>query len=181
MDEPSKGLDKETSRDLNKAVNMGIASIVGAIIPIIGLLLAIIALVMGSNVPKNKHTEGKKRTVTTIAVIGIVLSLLSGAGYYAYYHNVQKQAEVDRQAQAQQVQQAQQAETNAKSARELQLSTCLQQSEDAYWAYVKANATSATPQADGTTMYRAYQPVWDTADNNRTTAKNECYRRYPSL
>ena len=163
MDKPSKGLDKETSRDLNKAVNMGIASIVGAIIPIIGLLLAIIALVMGSNVPKNKHTEGKKNTINTIATIGIVLSLLAGMGYYAYY------------------QQAQQAETNAKSARELQLSTCLQQSEDAYWAYVKANATSATPQADGTTMYSAHQPVWDTANNNRTTAKNECYRRYPRL
>jgi predicted membrane channel-forming protein YqfA (hemolysin III family) len=151
MDEPSKGLDKETSRDLNKAVNMGIVSLVGAIIPIIGLLLAIIALVMGDNIPRNKHTEGKKRTVTTIALIGIVLSLLSGAGYTALIYNSQNQ-----------------------------LSTCLQQSEDAYWAYVKANASSATPQADGTTMYGAHQPVWDTADNNRTTAKNECYRRYPN-
>lgn len=181
MDEPRKGLDRETSRDLNKAVNMGIASLVGAIIPIIGLLLAIIALVMGSGVPSNKYTEGKKRTINTIAIIGIVLSLLAGVGYYAFYHNAQKQAEADRQAQAQQVQKEQQAQADAKSAREFQLSTCLQQAEDAYWAYVKVNATSAKPQADGTTLYQAYQPVWDTADSNRTTAKNECYRRYPAL
>jgi ABC-type transport system involved in cytochrome bd biosynthesis fused ATPase/permease subunit len=181
MDEPSKGLDKETSRDLNKAVNMGIASLVGAIIPIIGLLLAIIALVMGSNVPKNKHTEGKKRTVTTIAVIGIVLSLLSGAGYYAYYHNVQKQAEADRQAQAQQVQQAQQAQEAQKYSNKLQLDTCLGQADTGYNQYLEVNAYKTGTDSSGQKIYYMYQPQWDYINGKVKTDKDECYRRYPSL
>ncbi len=53
-------IDKETSRDLNKALNLAIASVIGAIIPIVGLVLSIIALIIGSSITKNKFTVVKK-------------------------------------------------------------------------------------------------------------------------
>lgn len=173
-------MDREYNRDLNKAINIGIASLAGALIPVIGLILAIVALVIGSGVPKNIRTERKKNTLTMIVIIGIGLSLIAGGLYYIFYSNLQTQAEAQRQAQVQQFESEQKTQTAAKNYRQLELSACLEQADTAYWDYVKVNAASATPQANGTTLYRASTLVWDTADKNKTTEKDECYRRYPS-
>lgn len=180
MSETTKEQEREETRDLNKAVNMGIASLVGAIIPIIGLLLAIISLVMSGNVPKNKHTEGKKRTATTIAIIGIVLSLLAGVGYYAYYRNVQNQAEAERQSQAQQVQQAQEAQQSQQLSNQLQLDTCLSQADTGYNQYLEVNAYKTGTDSSGQKIYYMYQPQWDYINGKVKTDKDECYRRYPN-
>lgn len=174
-------MDREYNRDLNKAINIGIASLAGALIPVIGLILAIVALVIGSGVPKNIRTERKKNTLTMIVIIGIGLSLIAGGLYYIFYSNLQTQAEAERQSQARQIEDEQKAQKDARDFRQLELDTCIQRAEDDYMSYVKLNATKATPQPDGGTVYSASAFVWETAEKGRTTAKNECYRRYPIL
>lgn len=77
----------QDQKDLNKSLNLAIFGIVGCIIPVIGLLVSIIALVLSTGVPENNSTSRKKRTILIVATIGIVLSLLSGIGYYALYQS----------------------------------------------------------------------------------------------
>jgi len=170
----------DEQRELNKALNVGLFSLVGAIIPLIGLILAIVAASLASNVPSNIHTQGKKHTVQLVATIAVILALLAGFGYYSLYKNQENQAAAQEQARVEQVQKAQRDAASAKSAQESNLSFCLQQADDNYWKYVKLNATSTKETADGP-VYTAYQPVWDAAENTRTTAKDECFRRYPAL
>lgn len=54
---------------------------------------------------------------------------------------------------------------------------CLIEAEDAYNSYIKLNAIDSYEKGDET-IYTADQEVWDTASEDRTTAKNECYRQY---
>ncbi len=169
----------DEQKELNKALNLGLFSLVGAIIPLIGLILAIVAISLGSNVPANKHTTGKKKTVQMVAIIGIVLSLLAAFGYYSFYKNQQNQAAAVERAKTEQVQKAAQEASTAKASQQFNLDLCLGQADEAYTQYLQTNSTRTTTDANGEKLYYLQQPQWDYVNNKRTTDKDECYRRYP--
>ena len=188
--------EKENNRDLNKATNLAIASVVGAIIPIVGLILAIIALIIGSVVPKNKRNKGKKKTIITIATIGIILSLVSGLGFYAYSSNMQKQNQKEKackdaiEAQGDNYFEGllppgcsdpkKQAESSKKSFNKISLDLCLNKAQEAYTNYLEINANSTSLNSEGKKIYYMYQNQWDYVNGKLKADRDECYRLYPN-
>lgn len=165
-------------KELNKALNLGIIGLVGAIIPIIGLILGFISLATALSVGEpHAKTKAKKTTVIIVASFAIVLSLLAGLGYYAFYHqkqiDTQKQAEQSQKATEQAAQQKSSQEAAAKAA----LNLCLSQADDAYTQYLQVNSTRTTTDANGEKIYYLQQAQWDYVNGKRTTDKDECYRK----
>jgi hypothetical protein len=165
-------------KELNKALNLAIIGLVGAIIPILGLIMGFIALATALSVGStHAKVRAKKTTVLVVASFAIGLSLLAGVGYYAYYH----QTQVDNRKQAEQTQkaaeQAAQQKSDQAAAVKASLNLCLSQADDAYTQYLQLNSTRTTTDASGQKIYYLQQTQWDYVNGKRTTDKDECYRK----
>lgn len=164
-------------KELNKAQNLGIFGLIGALIPLIGLMLGIISLVTAYSVkPSHAYTKSKKTSVLIIAWIAIVLSILAGIGYYSIYQNAQKN---ERNSAAQALREKEQDEQAAQSrdkAAQATLNFCLNQADNNYNQYLELNSTRTTTDSDGQKVYYMPQHNWDYADQKKKTEKDECYR-----
>ncbi len=188
--------EKENSRDLNKATNLAIASVIGAIIPLVGLILAIIALVISGGVAKNKKNKNKKRTIVTVATIGIILSLFAGLSYFIYSSSVQNQNKKEKacrdaiEAQGDNYYQAllpagcsdpkKQAESSKKAFNKVSLDLCLNKAQEGYNKYLEINAYKTSIDSEGKKIYYMYQNQWDYINGKLKADKEECYRLYPN-
>jgi uncharacterized protein HemX len=161
-------------QDLNKALNIGLLALAGAIIPVVGVILAIVAERLARSVPTTDKTAGKKGTVQTLAVLAFLLSVGCGILYYAYYSNQAKKAAE----QAQQEQNAKtQAENDAKfeaSAKEYKYQACITHADEAYNQYLEINTQRTTTNAAGEKIYYLSQPQWDYVEQKRANEKTAC-------
>jgi hypothetical protein len=108
----------------------------------------------------------------------LIVVLLVGGGIGAVVVNNRMVSDRQARAAAQKAADAKKAKEDAEGleyVRSLARSACLQRAEDAYWTYVKLNATNSKQQADGTIVYTAFQDVWDNAERQRQSAKSDCY------
>lgn len=164
----------DEQKELNKALNVGLFSLIGAIIPIIGLILAIVAASLASNVPSHKHTSGKKRTVYTVATIGIILAFLAGFGYYTLYSNQQKQERAEAQAQVEQAQRQQEEAQAQEASRQFNLNLCIQEAEQRY-----RESWDAEVKALGRTDDTLPQTNAERQDSFLKEWKDDCYKKHP--
>lgn len=166
-------------KQLDKARTISIIALVGSVIPIVGLILALVAAGINSGVEiTSKIVKQRKKVVYLFCGMSLVLSITAGVGYYTYYNYLQEQKMAAIEAEAQKQNDEKNAAQAAAAAQRLMLENCLNSADKQYWAYVELNSSSSKKQADGTTVYTAPTTVWNAAEANRTTAKNECYRRY---
>jgi hypothetical protein len=81
-------------QDLNKALNIGLLALVGAIIPVVGVILAIVAERLARSVPTTDKTAGKKETVQTLAVLAFLLSV--GCGIFTTPFTAARRSKLNR-------------------------------------------------------------------------------------
>jgi cytochrome c biogenesis protein ResB len=125
-----------------------------------------------------KWESGMSNTVKVLLLSIALGVLMIGGGIGALIVNNRMIA--DRQIRAETVAKKEKDDAESKQrAEELVsqavLNGCLQRAEDAYWSYVKINATSTKQTPDGP-VYTAYQNTWDYADKQRQSAKDDCYK-----
>lgn len=58
------------------ALVLGIVSLLGICVPILGIILGIIAIVMAGMAKKEGYTEGKQKAGLILGIIGIVVSIV---------------------------------------------------------------------------------------------------------
>lgn len=58
------------------ALVLGIVSLLGICVPILGIILGIIAIVMAVMAKKEGYTEGKQKAGLILGIIGIVVSIV---------------------------------------------------------------------------------------------------------
>jgi hypothetical protein len=155
-------------KDLNKATNLAIASIFGAIIPIAGVVLAIMAAIVADGVPDKYET--KKRSIKTLLIFGLVFSIIAGYFYYQGYRENVKQQQIVNQATLDTIS----ATAFASKVTENKLIECKDAANKSYFKYAELNG--ATKKEDGT--YWGPQKMWDIASKNKKDALDECYRAY---
>jgi hypothetical protein len=154
---------KQDEKIANKALNIAIASIFGAIIPIIGLLLGIISLTISANIKDKDHVK----TAKLIASIGIAISVLAGIGYgmiaYNNYEANLKQQKIEDNTRLQNSLEQRRLELE-KENKKAQFDQCIANVENWY----KSNATG----------YRSYE-YWQLLIQRKQQLLNECQIKYP--
>lgn len=120
---------------LDRAFTVSIIALVGFFIPILGIILALVALGINGGVEAHsRKMESRKTTVSAIAVIAIVLSLLAGFVYYSLYKHNQTEAREQAEMQVEAEQNAQQAQAELQAQQEFQrqtdLNNCLSDVDD---------------------------------------------------
>jgi hypothetical protein len=105
-------------------------ALLGALIPIVGIILAVVAERLALSIPDSNGTAGKKKTVQLVAALAFLLSLGTGVLYYMQYERQQEQvaeqqatktrAESEAQGQARQ-------EASAREDRHNQLLGCMEE------------------------------------------------------
>ncbi len=111
---------------LDRAFTISIIALVGFFIPILGIILALVALGISSGVETHsRKMESRKTTVNAIAIMAIVLALVASYGWYSLYQY--RQAEARKQTEA--TQKAEQAQVDLLARQEVQrqlnLDNCL--------------------------------------------------------
>lgn len=149
---------------LDRAFTISIIALLGFFIPILGIILAFIALGINSGVePHNKRMEKRQINVIAICWLAIILSLVAGYGYYKLYQNRQAEAQQQVQAEAKAVQyKAEKAASDAKLQRDL-LNYCL----DGVNEWYNSKSTGLHPQE-----------YWDALLASKQQQVQECQIRY---
>lgn len=170
---------------VDKALNIAIGAMFGALIPIIGLLLGCIAL--RTVLPlrsRNALTIRKRKATIVVAVLAIVMSCTAVAGYYLLYRHYRlldmQEVENAQRIQKDEENKKKNDENKLKEERELKtnLNYCLDNSNDDYLNYLKLNATSTGVDDKGQTTYFMPQQYWDIAASQKKSKQDECYRAY---
>jgi len=87
-------INEQAKKDLNKALNIAISSLTGFIIPVLGLVLALVAIIISTNVKnQSDYTKSRKKIITYVVVIGVISSLMSSVVYYSIYTGASKRDE----------------------------------------------------------------------------------------
>lgn len=182
---------EQRHKDLNKALNLSLLGLVGAFIPFLGLIFAIVGINLANNIFSNEDTASKIRTVKTVATIAIILSLISGYLWYNYYNNQNIQAESA-------IRQYELEETS----KQRQLDSCLSVADANYQTnWTNACESNAKRVEDGRKScyalgagYSYCNSLWgepdrspscslpltsaDTVNGYHKDQKDECYRRF---
>lgn len=162
-------------KELHKALNLSLWSLVGWIIPLVGLILAIVALRLAQGVPNSTHARSKKNIINIVATIGIILSIVAGFLWFNYYQDQREQAKIQLEQK-----QAEELESQLEQFRkQSSLDNCLQKADESYNQYLEINSTDTRTDENGQKIYYMQQYQWDYVNNKRTSDKDECYRRYP--
>lgn len=119
------------------------------------------------------------KTVKILLLSTVLVLILVGGGIGALVINNRMATEREAKAQEQRREEREETEQKERAQKLVEqaiLDGCLQRAEEAYWSYVKLNATSTRQTPDGP-VYTAYQNTWDHAETLRKNAKDECHRR----
>jgi hypothetical protein len=169
---------KQIRQDANKAVGLALWSYVGLVIPLVGWILAGYSRALVRDLPPDSGVVGRRvRTARFHSSVSVLLSILVILAWYGVYSLGMSELQKQETARQQQQQQAAQTQQLQQQAKQNALNSCLAQTDADYWNYVRLNASSSKPGANGSTVYYAPQTVWDSAEGARTKAKDECYRR----
>jgi hypothetical protein len=170
-------------KDLNKGLNLSMMSLVGWIIPIVGLVLAIVATRLAYGVEGNsKSITSKKQLILGVSIAGAMLSIAAGFFYYTYYTNMisvakQKVQQEEKKANDDQLQQQlKDAEAMLNKSR---LTTCLNTADSSYTEYLELNSSNTKVGADGKKIYYLQNTQWDYANGKLKQDQDACYKRYP--
>lgn len=157
---------------INKAFNLSVISLFGAVVPIVGLVLAIIAIALSNSVDENPATIKRRGLVRNIAIFSIILALLAGFGWYSLYKNrvANEQARVAQEQMARQ-QDAESAQRTA-TFKQNMLDTCLSTAYQDYTSSWEQESRSL-----GRTDGKLPNDIIPVHEQRYTTAKNECYMR----
>jgi hypothetical protein len=161
--------------DLNKALNIGLFALAGAIVPVVGVVLAIVAERLANSVPTTAATAGKKGTIKTLSVLCLrfvhrlrhfVLQLLQQPVKESLQskHNrsgMQKHKQIT----------VPQAEALAK---QYKYDACVARAGEAYTQYLELNFQRTTTNAAGEKIYYMPQPQWDYVEQKRTNEQAAC-------
>jgi hypothetical protein len=151
-------------KNANKALNVAIFSVIGALIPILGLILASISLIIAAGVKDKKAVAAAK----TVAIIGIFLSLAAGFvyGLWAYdSYEKNKQIEFNKKIQAEIKKEGELKASREAYIKETELKNCLTQVEQWY----SKNATG----------YRSYEYL-QLLLQRRQQLVSDCQIKFPT-
>ncbi len=76
---------EQANRDLDKALNLALLGLVGALIPILGIILAIVAFSLAGGTEEDEATRHKYNLVRAMATLAILLSIVCAVVYLHYY------------------------------------------------------------------------------------------------
>jgi Tfp pilus assembly protein PilE len=141
-------------------------ALVGFIIPILGVILALVAAGISSGVEATtERMKRRRKTINLMVVAAIVLSLGAGIAYFSYYRHVQQENRAKVEAAQQTEQAAQRSKQIDAEVEQNLLNTCL----DNVTKWYNDNSTGLHPQA-----------YWDTLNTERAQQVQECQIRYPT-
>jgi hypothetical protein len=176
-----ESLVKYELKELNRALNLAIAGLFGALIPIIGLTLGIIALTSSLSVKtSNNLAKSKRKIAIAVAVFAMVLSLFVGVGFFiAYRHNQRIEQDKINQIQkvkdekSQKSKSVSDAEDMRKKRAQSGLNNCLSAAYSSYRSGWDAEA-KRLGRIDGSLP----QANVDLAESRYKSDKDECYRKF---
>lgn len=180
-------MDRTDKQLLHKARSLAGWSFLGIGMPIIGFILGGMSISTLNSIDLlSGRSKAMTKPVRKIAWTGIIVSLISliatiGVAVWGYNYLLTEQRKAEDTAR-QEAQQQIDKKAEAERAKKLLLQGCLNLADTHYWEYVKLNATSSvqtgadvfgTPQM----TYYAPQHIWDNAASERSSAKDDCYRK----
>lgn len=166
---------QQNSHDLNKALYLSVFSLIGCVIPLLGLILAIVGIATASRITEDDATRTRRSIAIIMGIVGIILAVVSTFVWISIYQTNSQEA-----LRQQRLTQQQEAQLSDTSAAQDNLDECLSQADMKYQSFVKLNAEDVKDTSEGK-AYQMSQALWDQANNTKKLEEDSCYKRYPDI